>query len=60
MRGVQYTVSTGSYDDGRIGKIFLAGPKAGTYVGINAKDAAVVVCGYQGFPPLEPLAAEKN
>ena len=38
----RYTAGLGFYDDGRIGEIFLTGPKAGTDVEIIAKDAAVM------------------
>lgn len=41
-RGVTYTATLGFYDDGRLGEIFLCGPKAGTDVEVNARDAAVV------------------
>lgn len=41
--GVHYTAGLGFYDDGRLGEIFLTGPKAGTGVEIIAKDAAVMV-----------------
>ena len=39
---VRYTAGLGFYDDGRLGEIFLTGPKAGTGVEIIAKDAAVI------------------
>jgi len=39
---VHYTAGLGFYDDGRLGEIFLTGPKAGTDVEIIAKDAAVM------------------
>ncbi|MBS9476218.1 hypothetical protein [Ancylobacter radicis] len=41
-RGVTYTASLGFYDDGRLGEVFICGPKAGTDVELNARDAAVV------------------
>lgn len=41
-RGVTYTATLGFYDDGRLGEVFLCGPKAGTDVEVNARDAAVV------------------
>lgn len=42
VRGVNYTATLGYYEDGRLGEVFLCGPKAGTDVQINAHDAAVV------------------
>lgn len=41
-KGITYTATLGFYDDGRLGEIFLCGPKAGTDVEINARAAAVV------------------
>lgn len=42
VKGISYTATFGYYDDGRLGEIFLCGPKAGTDVEVNARDAAVV------------------
>lgn len=39
---VRYTATLGYYDDGRLGEVFLCGPKAGTDLENNARDAAVM------------------
>ncbi|WP_428031513.1 hypothetical protein [Ancylobacter sp.] len=39
---IRYTATLGFYEDGRLGEVFLCGPKAGTDIEVNARDAAVV------------------
>ena len=41
--GIGYTVTIGSYPDGRPGEVFIDGPKAGSGAQINATDAAVIL-----------------
>ena len=41
---IDYTISTGRYDDGRIGEVFISGHKAaGSSVANLARDAAVIM-----------------
>lgn len=53
VRGVSYTATLGYYDDGRVGEVFVDGPKTGTDVETNASDAAAIlsVALQHGVPP---------
>lgn len=40
---IPYVATLGFHDDGRIGEVFIAGPKSGSDAEINASDAAVIL-----------------
>ena len=42
-RSLPYSATFGFYDDGRVGEVFIDGPKSGTDARTNAKDAAIVL-----------------
>ena len=39
--GVEFTISTGHYDDGRVGELFIEGGKLTSAVDVAARDAAI-------------------
>ena len=41
--GIRYTLTVGTYPDGRPGEVFIDGPKAGSGAQVNATDAAVIL-----------------
>ncbi|QIB32649.1 hypothetical protein [Ancylobacter pratisalsi] len=41
--GMSFTATLGFYDDGRVGEVFIDGPKAGSDAEVNASDAAVLL-----------------
>lgn len=54
---VPYTITTGFYDDGRIGDIFINGGKSGEAVEAIARDSAVVISmALQHGVPIETIA----
>lgn len=50
---ILYSVTLGFYDDGRVGEVFIGGPKTGSDAETNARDAAAIlsIAMQYGVPP---------
>lgn len=53
LANIFYTVTLGYFDDGRVGEVFVGGPKSGSDAETNARDAAAIlsIAMQYGVPP---------
>ncbi|UOK72999.1 hypothetical protein [Ancylobacter polymorphus] len=53
LGNIFYVVTLGYYDDGRVGEVFVGGPKSGSDAETNARDAAAIlsIAMQYGVPP---------
>lgn len=55
--GIQFVVTLGFYRNGKIGEVFITGPKAGSHMDGIARDAAVLLSlALQHRVPLDTIA----